>query len=211
MRARRPRGYTYLGVLIAVALAGVALVGTAQLWSTASRREKEAELLFIGDEFRRAIAMYYDSSPGAKQFPKSLEELLQDKRYPVVRRYLRRNYADPMTGRPDWGIVKGPGDTIMGVYSTSAREPLKRANFPPDYSAFERAERYSDWRFAYSTTRAVVPAAPVGLDLSGKPLALPAAANSAGQSAASGGGGAASPMAPAPAGAGPGTAPFGGR
>lgn len=159
MTHARNCGFTYTGILIAVALMGVALAATGELWRTVAQREKERELLFIGDEFRRAITSYYDSTPGAaKQFPKSFENLLQDPRYPVVRRHLRKIYADPMTGKSEWGYVKGPGDTVMGVYSLSGQAPLKKANFPGEYLHFGKAKTYADWRFVY--TSATLPTQP---------------------------------------------------
>jgi len=142
------RGFTYIGLLILVAIAGVALAGAGGLWSTASKREKEAQLLFVGDEFRRAIGSYYEGSPGAKQFPEHLEDLLEDKRFPVVRRHLRKVYRDPMTGKAEWGLVK-QGERIMGVHSVSEDEPLKRANFRREDEAFRGVGAYSGWRFVY--------------------------------------------------------------
>ncbi len=163
MTSLRCRGFTYIGILIAVALTGVGLAATGDLWSMAAQRDKERELLFIGDEFRRAITSYYDSTPGtAKQFPRNFEELLRDPRYPVVRRHLRKMYADPISGRPDWGVVPGPGGTIMGVYSQSVSAPVKRAGFSGYYQYFEKAESYADWKFIYTGARVVsagIPAA----------------------------------------------------
>ena len=55
--ARRPRhaGFTYVGLLIAVAVLGVGLAAVGQVWSTAAAREKERELLFVGNQYRAAI------------------------------------------------------------------------------------------------------------------------------------------------------------
>ena len=41
---RRVRGFTYLGLLYAVALSSTALLAAAGLWSTQARREKEEQL-----------------------------------------------------------------------------------------------------------------------------------------------------------------------
>lgn len=145
------RGFTYIGLLIVVALIGMGLAVAGQVSHTSLQREKERELLFVGNEFKKAITQYHDSTPGAeKRFPKSLDDLLLDRRFPVVRRHLRRIYADPMTGKPEWGYVKGPGDTIMGIYSLSVQAPYKAANFPGEYMHFEKAKSYADWRFAHS-------------------------------------------------------------
>lgn len=144
----RERGFTYVGLLLAVAIMGAGLASIGELASTAAKREKEAELLFVGDQFARAIAQYVASSPGAQQYPPALEDLLADKRYPNVRRHLRRIYPDPITGRADWALIRGPGGGIVGVHSQSMARPLKVANFPKDYQSFANATTYSAWKFA---------------------------------------------------------------
>jgi type II secretory pathway pseudopilin PulG len=143
----RSRGFTYVWLLVAVAIMAAGLAAIGEVASTAAKREKEAELLFVGDQFARAIAEYHASSPGAPQYPQKLEDLLADNRYPNARRYLRRIYPDPITGRPDWGLVRGPGGGIMGVHSQSTARPLKTANFPRGYESFTGAGTYAAWRF----------------------------------------------------------------
>jgi type II secretory pathway pseudopilin PulG len=146
----RERGFTYLWLLAAVAVMAAGLAAIGEVAATAAKREREAELLFIGDEFARAIAEYHASSPGAPQYPQKLEDLLVDNRYPNARRYLRRIYRDPMTGRADWGLVRGPGGGIVGVRSQSLEPPLKVANFPKSYESFAGATSYSNWVFGFA-------------------------------------------------------------
>lgn len=143
----RQAGFTYLGLLFAVALAGIALAGTGVLWQLESRREKEKELLFIGEQYRQAITSYYDRSPGSiKQYPAKLEEMLEDKRFPKPLRHLRRLYRDPMTADGDWVLILQQ-DRITGVASRSQEKPVKIGGFPIEQQDFEGAERYTDWRF----------------------------------------------------------------
>jgi type II secretory pathway pseudopilin PulG len=143
-------GFSYIGLLIFIALIGIALAGTGMVTRTESQREKERELLFVGSQFRHAIELYYERSPGgAKQFPQALEDLLIDKRYPATQRYLRRIYPDPMSGKLEWGLVKGPEDRIIGVYSMSEQAPRKRFDFPLVYRDFENKDHYKEWRFVY--------------------------------------------------------------
>lgn len=97
-------GFVYLWALFAVVLAGIVMAGTGQVWQAKSQREKEAELLYIGEEFRKAIMSYYNTAP--KQYPESLEDLLQDKRTPAIKRHLRKIYTDPVTNTTEWGIVE---------------------------------------------------------------------------------------------------------
>lgn len=149
-RARRFRsqekteaGFTYLTVLVLVMVMGVALSGTGRYWSTTMKREREAELLFRGDRIRRAIEAYHRFGG----WPRELAELVEDRRVPVVRRFLRKVYPDPMTEDGDWTLILGRGGTLRGVHSASEAVPLKTGNFPPGYENFETAETYADWRF----------------------------------------------------------------
>ena len=160
--AARSGGFTYIWLLVALAVMAVGLAAVGELASTAAKREREAELLFAGDQIARAIGAYAASTPGAAQYPQKLEDLLADKRYPNVRRYLRRVYADPMTGLPDWGVVRGPGGGIVGVHSRSKSPPIKTANFPAEYQAFAGAASYSEWVFVPPAPAAAKPAAGPG-------------------------------------------------
>lgn len=145
---RAAGGFTYIGLLVLVAGMGLALSVVGEIWSTMQKRDREAELLFVGDQFRHAIEQYYRSRPaGIAQLPRSLEDLVRDPRYPGARRYLRKIYADPMTGRTQWGLVR-TGNAISGVYSLSEDAPLKRAAFGFRDQAFEGSSKYSDWIFA---------------------------------------------------------------
>ena len=53
--ARSEAGFTYIGILLAMALFGVALAATGDVWRTAAQREREQELLFVGSQFRSAF------------------------------------------------------------------------------------------------------------------------------------------------------------
>lgn len=140
-------GFALLALLLIIALSGLALASAAQVWSTVSRRDKEVELLRMGMEFRDAIRSYVASSPGAQQFPVRLEDLLLDPRFPSVKRHLRRIYADPLTGKPDWGLIRS-GDAIIGVHSLAEGRPLKTA-LDPKLGIADEAATYADWKFVY--------------------------------------------------------------
>ena len=143
------RGFTYVGLLLTVAIAGAGLAAFAEIASHAGQREKEAELLFRGNAFQAAIGSYYKKE---QRYPNSLEQLLKDERYPMPVRHLRRLYADPMTGAADWGLVEAPGGGVMGVHSRSEEKPIKSGNFRLENPGFEKAERYADWKFIHSPT-----------------------------------------------------------
>jgi type II secretory pathway pseudopilin PulG len=146
----RQRGFTLVGALILIAVLGAGMAAYGEIASHAAQREKEQELLFVGNQLRQAIGAYYERSPGgAKRYPQKLEDLLQDKRHPMPQRHLRRMYADPVTGTAQWGLIEAPGGGLMGVYSLSTQHPVKSAGFAARDGAFEQAARYSDWAFSY--------------------------------------------------------------
>ena len=116
--SKRQKGVMLLVLLFLIAGLGVAMAALGTLWSTHVQREKEAELLFVGDQYWLGIERYYQRSPGtAKQYPPSLDVLLLDPRFPTTVRHLRRLYRDPITGSETWGLVKSPEGGIMGVHT----------------------------------------------------------------------------------------------
>ncbi|MXS84725.1 type II secretion system protein [Nitrosomonas sp. HPC101] len=154
----KAQGYIYIWMLFAVMLAGVMLAASGLVWQTEAKRGKEQELLFVGDQFKRAIESYYNVSQttggGAGNYPESLAQLLKDERFPVVKRHLRKIYRDPMTNSRDWGLIRQEDGGIIGIYSLSTGVPIKRATFPADYAAFENAESYQDWKFTLAASGA---------------------------------------------------------
>jgi type II secretory pathway pseudopilin PulG len=148
MKRRACRGFTYLTAIFIVALMGAGYAKIGEMWQTSSARDKEAQLLFVGNQYRRAIERYYQS--GAKRYPTTLEDLLKDARMPTTQRYLRQLYPDPITGSAQWAIVKAPDGGIMGVYSRSEAVPIKKANFKLPERDFEVAKTYADWKFIYT-------------------------------------------------------------
>lgn len=153
-RPRRPsRGVVLLALLIALALGGIALMAAADVWSLARQRAQEQELLFVGDQYRQAIQRYYFGAPPGtpRRLPSSLRDLLEDDRYPVPVRHLRRLYPDPITGSDEWGVLH-VGNRVAGVHSRSEKAPLKQAGFAPGYAFFEGLKAYRDWSFAVSAT-----------------------------------------------------------
>lgn len=123
------RGFTYLWVLFLVGAVSVALAAAGEQWVNNAAREQRSELQWVGMQYRNAIASYYESSPGAaKQYPPSLEDLLEDRRFVVPRRHLRRLYPDPGTRSRDWELLRAPDGGIMGVYRRASRA-LREARF----------------------------------------------------------------------------------
>jgi len=144
---RSAGGFTYLGLLALIVLMGLLLAAAGEVASTASQRERETQLLWVGHEYRAAIGCYWSHK---RAYPQALQDLLgaaQDA--PIQDRCLRRLYPDPMTNAVDWLLVPAPSGGIMGVASSSNRAPLKTGNFDEPDQPFAQASSYSDWQFAF--------------------------------------------------------------
>lgn len=165
---KRPRGFTYLWLLFALALGSVALAALGEQELTRQRREREAELRFRGEAIAAALGRYAERTPvGRLPLPQQLDNLLDDRRFPQPQHHLRRLYADPFTGRADWEPIWGlaapaaapaaPGPAratadppvrgIVGVRSASTRRLLASNGHATAH----------DWIFLAPTTAPAVP------------------------------------------------------
>jgi type II secretory pathway pseudopilin PulG len=142
-------GYAYLALMILIAIIGLTAAASAQLGAVYQRRMAEEQLLVIGGEFQRALLSYSVATPlGVATQPRTFDDLLRDQRYPSVMRHLRKVYADPMTGKADWVLVKSPdGQTIAGIHSASNGHPIQIAHFPADFEGFDKKKSYQEWVF----------------------------------------------------------------
>lgn len=120
------RGFTYLWLMFLLAITATGLAAIAQPIQLAAHREREAELMFRGQEFAKAIESYRSATPGAvKQLPMDLADLLEDRRGTRVLHHLRRLYADPFTGVPDWVLVRTQDGRISGVHSRAEAKAMR--------------------------------------------------------------------------------------
>lgn len=141
-------GYTFVAVLILLAVVSTGLAVAGPTWAQQGQRERERELLRIGALYAQALASYRDASPGsAKQYPQTLDALLLDTRFIGTRRHLRKLYPDPVTGVAEWGIVRDEEGRILGVHSLSHEAPLIDAEVVLDDRVLPSARKYSDWKF----------------------------------------------------------------
>jgi type II secretory pathway pseudopilin PulG len=145
----RQAGFTYLGLLILLAVIGLVGAASLKIGSLLQRVEAEQELLDIGAEFSDALQSYAAATPkGAPQQPPSLQELLKDPRFPGTRRHLRKLFVDPVTGKAEWGVMYlGDHVGVIGIYSLSQAKPFKVGNFEARFQHFENREHLSDWKF----------------------------------------------------------------
>ncbi|MFG6488765.1 hypothetical protein ACG04R_18920 [Roseateles sp. BYS78W] len=136
----------YVLMVLAVLAGTVSVV--AQRWSDQVARAKELQLLRVGDAIAKALAAYQASTPGVdKRFPPRLEDLVLDLRFGNPRHHLRELYPDPMTGRPDWQLLRDSRGGIVGVRSSSDRPTWRRVPQRMDFVDLPAATRVSQWVF----------------------------------------------------------------
>lgn len=144
------KGLTLIGLIVVLAVLSLSAGIAGTDWSVLRQQEREKELLWRGEQYRRAIASYYERSDlgNSKQYPPDLQALLEDGRGLVKRRHVRRLYDDPMTGS-EWQIIPGPAGGVMGVHSKSDLRPFNEDGFTTEQKGFAGAQSYRDWRFEY--------------------------------------------------------------
>jgi type II secretory pathway pseudopilin PulG len=149
MSVRVQGGFTYLMLLWWVAISGVMLMALSHSWVMESRREREAELVYRGEQIRAALVAYakVPVTTGLSPYPRRLEDLLEDQRSGKLVRHLRQVWRDPITNSPTWGLLKDR-DGIRGVYSLSRQVPIK---------APDGVRSYRQWRFEAESSGAPEP------------------------------------------------------
>jgi type II secretory pathway pseudopilin PulG len=169
---RRQQGFTYLGLVILLAIIGLVGAAAVKVDALLARAAAEEELLEAGAAFSAALDSYAAATPpGQPPQPPTLEDLLKDKRFPTIRRHLRKVFVDPISGKAEWGITYlGDKIGVIGVYSLSQAQPLKQANFDERFQNFENKTHYAEWKFTANGQAALERAT----DMTGKPpLTLP--------------------------------------
>src|SRR6185312_16237092 len=126
---RQETGFSYLMMMIAITLMGLAMTVAARQWKTMVQRELEADLLAKGIEIQTALALYSSSAKAGRVmpgevYPPTLAELTR-----LPKPFLRKVYLDPME-HGEWELLRAPTGGIMGVRSKSKHQPIKQANFP---------------------------------------------------------------------------------
>jgi type II secretory pathway pseudopilin PulG len=147
--ARGEAGFTYVGLVVFVAILGLVGAATVKVDGLLRRAAAEQELLEIGAAFSEALRSYAAASPrGFPTAPPTLQDLLKDPRFPGVRRHLRKIFVDPVTGKDEWGVLyQGDKVGVLAVYSLSQAQPLKVANFDARFLNFENKQHLSEWKF----------------------------------------------------------------
>lgn len=194
MKRMDDRGYAMAALLVGMSIMAVALSVALPIWSTAAKREREAELIFRGEQYARAIGLFQRKYANA--YPPNLDVLLNE-------RFLRKKYKDPMiedgefqllyagnqpaggpagqVGQSGQGRQTGPGapgvqpPAGVGPQGTGALGAARGGitgvaskSTDPSLRLYNGRGRYNEWTFVAveATTRA---GAPTGAPTPGAP------------------------------------------
>src|SRR6187402_3734525 len=91
-------GFVLMGVLVLMTLMLIAMAVAAPRIADDIRRDKELELQHRGQQYVRAVKLYYKKYGAYPTSIDQLEKLNQT-------RFLRKRYTDPITGKDDWKII----------------------------------------------------------------------------------------------------------
>ena len=148
-------------LLVSLAVLSVLMSAALPAWRHQAKREKEAELVFRGEQYVRAIRLReMKMGPGSR--PPTFDMLVQQ-------RFLRKKYKDPMTadgefqplfagvnlpppggrGQPQQPPSQQPGAIgqrggagILGVASKSKESSIR---------IYKGATHYNEWQFIYAS------------------------------------------------------------
>ena len=167
-------GFAMGALLVSIFVMSLLMSMVLPVWHHAAQREREAELIFRGQQYARAIALWQRQRPGST--PQNLEMLVEE-------RFLRKRYRDPMTSdgefrvllqsdlasieagqiayndsneetlsespspdRDSVGEVGGVAGGIVGVVSTSSQASI---------SSYNGRNRYDEWFFIHTESTQV--------------------------------------------------------
>ncbi len=124
------RGYALLSVIFLAAVMIIVAAAAAPVLLTQGRREKEADMIWRGEQYARAVKLYYRKNG---RFPNSIEDLEKPKNN---LRYLRKAYKDPMnTEDGAWRLIYiAPNGQLIGSLTRTnllLQLPAPQAINPP--------------------------------------------------------------------------------
>jgi len=100
------RGYAMAALLVSIGVMMLLMSVAMPVWRTQAQREKEAELVFRGEQIARAINLYMRKAGGGN-YPPSIDVLVQG-------RFLRKKYKDPMTESGEWDLITAASNSGQG-------------------------------------------------------------------------------------------------
>ena len=101
-------------LLVAMSVMAIVLSTAMPVYQTVARREREAELVFRGEQYARAIALFQRKY--GNQLPPDVDVLIDQ-------RFLRKKYKDPITGG-DFQYLGAGSPELSQAMSTTPQQAL---------------------------------------------------------------------------------------
>jgi type II secretory pathway pseudopilin PulG len=105
------RGFMMVALLVLMSVMAITMAAMLPAWNTMARREREAELVFRGEQYARAITLFQRKYAGA--YPPSVDTLINE-------HVLRKKYKDPITNDDFRTISVGDAISLPGQTSGTA-------------------------------------------------------------------------------------------
>lgn len=157
MRCSRRRGieiagYAMAALLVVLMIASLLLTAALPVWTTVVKREREAELIWRGTQYARAVDLFRRKY--GYVYPPDLDILLRE-------RFLRKTYKDPMTEDGEFRLLYAIQEPDQNIPSNLA-DPLRQPHDPasrggiigvvsknPNSSLrlFNGIAKYDEWAF----------------------------------------------------------------
>ena len=148
------RGYAMAALLVTLAVMAILMSVAMPVWRQEARREKEADLVWRGEQYARAIALFRNKNQG--NFPPSIDVL-------VTGRYLRKKYKDPMTKDGEFqimpvGAATTPGSPAPGSPAPGPQQPqqgvsgimgVRSKSEENSLRSYRGQTRYDQWAFRF--------------------------------------------------------------
>src|SRR5512138_2500591 len=109
LMCRSERGFAMIALLVTLAVMTVLMTVALPVLTTMAQREREAELVFRGQQYARAIGLFQRKYGNAT--PPNVDVLLNEK-------FLRKKYKDPITN-DDFNFL-GPGSPELAAALNAA-------------------------------------------------------------------------------------------
>ncbi len=149
-----------VALLVGMAVTAIWMSAMLPTWRQQAQRQREDDLIFRGEQYARAIALFAVKNNGA--LPTSIDDL-------VRQRYLRRKWKDPITGKDFMVLgsgsvtspISGGGSAGRGGGTPSPQQSsgLAAAGISGVYSestdtsirVYNNAQQYNQWVFTYQS------------------------------------------------------------
>jgi type II secretory pathway pseudopilin PulG len=120
-RAFQEAGYAMAALLVAMSIMAVMMTVVMPVWKQTAQREKETELVFRGEQYVHAIALFQRKT--ANTFPPNVDVLVQQ-------HFLRKKFKDPITNDDFQPIPAGAavGTSAQAGAQTGGRSGIGQQN-----------------------------------------------------------------------------------